>query len=198
MVMLFDAAFNRGGPPPGAVLSNPDPNTYVVDFSDEGGDGHYEVRVIDTEHLEGQLGYSSQGCTMAIPFTVTGESATGIIPAAGEWEWTVGEPASDGCQAGIAETLVTAMSTLEPFRLSGDEFSLDILLQAASREFLSLPNGVYSNPDPNTYMVEYGGGSTANRYTVRVVDTDHIEGQFDHTFEGCSVTIPFEVTRIGD
>jgi hypothetical protein len=71
MVMLFDAAFNRGGPPPGAVLSNPDPNTYVVDFSDEGGDGRYEVRVIDSERIEGELGYTSQGCTMAIPFEVT-------------------------------------------------------------------------------------------------------------------------------
>jgi hypothetical protein len=90
------------------------------------------------------------------------------------------------------------MATLEPFRLPGDDFSLEILLEAASGGFLSLPNGVFSNPDPNTYVVEYGGGSTTNRYMVRVVATDYIEGQFDHTFEGCSVTIPFEVTRIGD
>jgi hypothetical protein len=128
-----------------------------------------------------------------------GGNTTGvnILLTAGEWTWTTGESSSEGCEPGIAETLVTAMATLEPFQLPGDEFSLEILLEAASRSFFSVPNAIFSNPDPNTYVVEYGGGSTNNRYTVRVVDTGHIEGEFDHTFEGCSVTIPFEVTLVG-
>jgi hypothetical protein len=71
--VLVTAAFGaRGGPPPGAVFSSPEPGTSAVDFSDPGGGkGHYEVRVISPTQMEGQMAMSTGGCSISFPFEVT-------------------------------------------------------------------------------------------------------------------------------
>ncbi|MBL8130385.1 MAG: hypothetical protein JNL42_00900 [Anaerolineae bacterium] len=70
LIVLVNAAF--GDPlPPSAVSSRPEPGTYIVEFTDAGGVGRHEVRVINSTSLEGTFGYTAQGCAIQVPFTVT-------------------------------------------------------------------------------------------------------------------------------
>ncbi len=72
MMILGTAAFSSNqAPPPDAVNSNPEPGVYTLDFEDEGGIGHYEVRVLDATAMEGALTYTSQGCAIMLPFTAS-------------------------------------------------------------------------------------------------------------------------------
>jgi hypothetical protein len=201
MEILFEAAFNQSVSPPGAEFSNPEPNTYVLDFSAGGMNGHYEVRVIDAETIEGQLSSSGQGCTMAIPFTVTGESTAEapsgdtIVPAAGEWQWTWGMASeAAGCPAGIAAIVQNQLATVRPFSLTGDELNIEALLSNVGGNAFTATG----HPDANTYTAESMIGSEGVQYIVQVIDTTRLEGQYSYTLRGCTVTFPFEVTRVGD
>ena len=70
--ILFVSAFKSCGAPPDSVFSQPDPNTYAVDFTDSGGgQGHYEVTVVSPTQIDGVMRVSSQDCSFTIPFTVT-------------------------------------------------------------------------------------------------------------------------------
>lgn len=193
---FYEEAYGQS-PPPESVFSNPEPNTYVMDIPIPQFSWLYEARVIDSEHVEGAFSSVGSECSIVIPFEMAGESAAGIIPAAGEWEWTMGAPSEAGCAAGTAAFVASVFTPRGPFQLPGDEFSLPILFDAAFGES-DLPAGVYSNPDPNTYIAGFTDPGGSGQYTVRVVDTSSLEGLLEYTSQGCTITIPFEVTRIGD
>jgi uncharacterized protein YgiM (DUF1202 family) len=131
--------------------------------------------------------------TIAAPIEITG----GIIPTAGEWQWATGEPSEEGCPGGLADLAAIGFTTETPFQLSGDEFGVEMLFVAAFGQ-VYLPNAVFTKPDPNTYVAEFTDGAAIVRYTVRVVDADHIEAELGYSVEECAYAIPFEVTRIGE
>jgi hypothetical protein len=134
--------------------------------------------------------------TIADP--ISGAStAGGIIPAAGEWLWTTGTTSEEGCPSGSVTLLATIFTPRGPFRLPGDEFSLEILFDAAFGNS-SPPSATFSNPDPNTYVVDFTDEGGNGRYEVRVLESDRIEGQLAYTSQECSMAIAFEVTRVGD
>lgn len=71
--ILFGAAIgNTTAGLPSPVLSNPEPNTYVVKFSAAGGyEGSYTVTVVSPTEIRGQMDLSVAGCVIAMPFTIT-------------------------------------------------------------------------------------------------------------------------------
>jgi hypothetical protein len=69
--ILFRSAFGREDARPGIVLSNPELGLYVLDYSDEVNVSHFEVRVFEDNHMEGQMQSSAEGCTMILEFEVT-------------------------------------------------------------------------------------------------------------------------------
>ncbi len=133
--------------------------------------------------------------TIAAPISTSGAA---IIPAAGEWQWTSGTPSQEGCPAGAVESVVPVFTPRGPLRLPGDEFSLIILFEAAFGQSAAPPGAEFSNPEPNTYVVDFSDGGGDGHYDVRVIDTEHIEGQLEYTSQGCTMAIPFAVMRIGD
>lgn len=133
--------------------------------------------------------------TIAAPLSAGG---TAIIPAAGTWQWTTGTPSAEGCPEGLAEILATTFTPPGPIRLPGDDFSLPILMNAAFNRGNAPPGAVFSNPDPNTYVADFSDAGGDSRYQAQVINTERIEGQFRNTGDGCTVVLPFVVTRIGD
>ncbi len=206
--ILLEAALEHLPVPPGAVYSNPDPNTYVVDFTMEGGSGHHEVRIIDSDHIEGVLTYTpGDGCLSAIefPFEVVraGASAAGLLPAngitpaAGEWQ-VVWEPPSLTCDSGGVSTTIN-IAEYESFQLSGDPFSAAMLYTSMSGyDVLSLADS--SRPEPNTYMFDYSNDDSGSslHFDVRVIDSDHMEGHYEETLYDCAFPFSFVATRVGD
>ncbi len=70
--ILMTTAFPMGGSPPSnAISTEPEPGHYIFEFNDGSGDARYEVRVISPDQIQGEMGYSSQGCAITIPFEVT-------------------------------------------------------------------------------------------------------------------------------
>ncbi len=197
--ILLGAAFGPSSAPPGAEFSSPEPNTYVVDFSDGGGDGHYEVRVIDAEHIEGQLEYTSQGCSMAIPFTVTGQGAAGIVPAPGQWAATW-DPPSITCDidSDQLETLTWDMSYYASFQLPADEFSAAVLYGAIFGFDLSGVTLNTTSPESNTHVLTFSHTIGDVFFEVHVTDNEHMEGNYELTKENCLFAFSFEMTRVGD
>jgi hypothetical protein len=133
--------------------------------------------------------------TIAAPISVS--LSNGGILAAGEWLWATGTASAEGCPGGMAE-FFTAMATPPgTFQRGGDDFDLVILFMAA---FGDPPTGnaVFSSPEPGTYVGEYTDSGGNGRYTVTVVHTTHLLGEMYDITQGCSVTLPFEVTRVGD
>lgn len=135
--------------------------------------------------------------TIAAPLSAGG---TAIIPAAGEWQWTTGTPSAEGCPDGTAELVAPGFTPSGPFRLPGDDFSLLILVSAAfgPSQSSAPPGAVFSNPDPNTYVADFSDGGGEGHYEAQVINLERIEGQFQYTSQGCTIVIPFVVTRIGD
>jgi hypothetical protein len=136
--------------------------------------------------------------TITIAAPISGNTTAGVIPAAGEWQWTNGTPSQEGCPPGVVEMVVPTFTPRGPFRLPGDEFNLLILFGAAFGQSDPPPNAAFSNPDSNTYIVDFSDGGGDGHYEVRVIDTEHIQGQLGYSSQGCSMAIPFEVTRVGD
>jgi hypothetical protein len=128
--------------------------------------------------------------------TLTGDS---IIPAEGEWQWTNGTPSQEGeCPPGAVNFVVPAFTPRGPFQLPGDEFDLLILFNAAFSASGPPPGAEFSNPDPNTYVVDFSDGGMDGHYEVTIIDSEHIEGQLGASMQGCNMAIPFTVTRVGD
>jgi hypothetical protein len=119
-----------------------------------------------------------------------------IIPAAGQWQWTW-PVESMGCAAnGITVTMLPQA----PFQLPGDSFSLEMLLGFVDIFDTTQPGTLtYSQPDPNTYRLDYAFDADHTTYIeVHVIDGDHMEGRKEWTLPGCVYSFAFEVTRIGD
>ena len=108
---------------------------------------------------------------------------------------------ADEEKAELVEIVVNgSTSTGEPFTLPGDTFSLDILFGGAlGQQTSGLPNPVLSNPDPNTYLVDFtADGGYVGSYTVTVVSTEEIQGAMNLSVSGCTINMPFTVNRTGD
>ncbi|MBK8022580.1 MAG: hypothetical protein IPK19_14395 [Chloroflexi bacterium] len=142
--------------------------------------------------------------TRLLPQTITiapplgGSTATvGAIPAAGEYLWVNGQPSAEGCPAGALNFVVPALTPAGPFRLSGEEFDVFVLVVAAFGE-PPPPSAVGSSPEPGTYVVEFTDAGGLGRYEVQVIDSNTLEGMLGYTLQGCAMQIPFSVTRVGD
>jgi hypothetical protein len=137
--------------------------------------------------------------TIAAPISAEGTAeppSSGSILTAGEWTWTPGTPSAEGCPAGTAEVVVANFTVPGPFQFPGGEFSWEVFFDAAVGQ-ATPPGSVFSNPEPNTYVWEIPPGATWH-FEARVIDSEHIEVQFQSAAEGCSMVIPFEMTRTGD
>jgi len=139
---------------------------------------------------------------LELPITLEGTpeatvEAGGLVPAAGTWTWVNGVATESGCPAGMG-TLMSARFTPAPFALSGGEFSIEILMTTAFPGGGSPPpNALSTQPEPGYYVFEFNDGSGDARYEVRVISPDRLEGAMGYSSQGCTISIPFEVTRAG-
>lgn len=134
--------------------------------------------------------------TIAAP--ISESTSPGVLPAAGEWQLaTTGEPTAENCQAAIVPFTVSTFTPSATFQFPEGEFNWDIFFETLFGASLP-PSPVFSTPEPATYVVEQSGEFATWHYTVRVVDSEHMEGQFDYTQLACSIVIPFELTRVGE
>jgi len=120
-------------------------------------------------------------------------SGGSIMLTGGEWVWTAGTPSGEGCPAGALDFTVANFTPAGPFQLPGGEFNWEIFSNAAYGQPLA-PTAVFSNPEPNTYIMEIPIGSASWHYELRIVDSEYIEGFFESVSEGCTILIPFEIT----
>jgi hypothetical protein len=89
--------------------------------------------------------------------------------------------------------------TPAPFTLSGGKFNLEILMTTAFPTGGDPPPGsVSSEPEPGYYVFEFSDPTAGTgHYEARVISPDRLEGQLNVAIEGCSISIPFVVTRTG-
>jgi hypothetical protein len=193
-----------GQPPPSeGVFSNPEPNTYVIDLPTPGFTWHYEVRVIDSTHLEGAFSSSGSGCSIVIPFVMTGEgAASAIVPAAGEWQaaWV---PPSISCEIAseaLTGTLTWDMSFYDSFRLPEDPFSPALLYSAVLGFDLTGKDVSISSPAANTSVmnVDLSDSVGGIHFEVQVIDSEHMTGSYELTKANCVFAFTFDMTRVGD
>jgi quercetin dioxygenase-like cupin family protein len=128
----------------------------------------------------------------------TVEAGSGLVPAAGTWTWVNGAVSESGCPAGTGAFMATVF-TPAPFTLSGGKFNLEILMTTAFPTGGDPPPGsVSSEPEPGYYVFEFSDPTAGTgHYEARVISPDRLEGQLNVAIEGCSISIPFVVTRTG-
>lgn len=134
-----------------------------------------------------------------IPLPEATAEAGGLLPQGGQWAWTMGAPVEAGCVAGMGALMAQRFTPAGPFALPDGEFDLTILFLAAYRTNEAAPPGAeFSQPEAGLYVVEFSDGVGNARYEVRVISSVQLEGSMSYAAQGCEVTLPFEVNRIGD
>ncbi len=66
---IFDSSGNKV--PAGAVVTNPQPNQYIMELSEQGSTLHYEFNVVGTEEIQGKMSVGAEGCEMNFDFSMT-------------------------------------------------------------------------------------------------------------------------------
>jgi hypothetical protein len=57
--------------PANAVISNPEPNQYIIDLSEQGTTMRYELNVVATDEISGAMVLSAEGCDMNFAVSMT-------------------------------------------------------------------------------------------------------------------------------
>jgi quercetin dioxygenase-like cupin family protein len=128
----------------------------------------------------------------------TSDASGAIIPVAGQWHWVTGETTSSGCESELVGIIVSGSAPSVDFPLPGDAFDLEIFFNSAMGNVYGLPSPVFSNIDPNTYVVSFSAeGGYEGSYTVTVLSPTEIHGQMDLSVAGCVIAMPFTVTPAG-
>lgn len=124
--------------------------------------------------------------------------AGGLLPLGGQWAWTMGAPVEAGCVAGMGALMAQRFTPPGPFTLPDGEFDLIILFTAAYRTGGPPPGAEFSQPEPGVYAVDFFDGGGNGHYEVRVISPVQLQGSMGYVTEGCEISLPFEVNRIGD
>ncbi len=66
---IFDSSGNKV--PAGAVVTNPQPNLYIMELSEQGSTLHYEFNLVGSELIQGQMSIDAEGCEMNFDFSMT-------------------------------------------------------------------------------------------------------------------------------
>lgn len=129
----------------------------------------------------------------------TNEASSGAtLPTGGEWVWVTGTPSSGGCPAGTAEFTASQFTPTAPFTLPGDAFGIEVFFTSAfSGAGGAPPNAVFSQPDANTYHMEFDDGMGGyGVFELHVISAALIEGSINVSSQDCSITIPFTATLV--
>jgi hypothetical protein len=131
--------------------------------------------------------------TIATPISAGSTAGNIILLTAGEWTWTPGTPSAEGCPTGVIEFVVADLTPAGTFQLPGGEFSWETFYDSAYGESAP-PESIFSNPEPNTYVVDIPIPQFSWHYEAHVIDSEHIEGAFSSVASECSIVVPFEMT----
>ncbi len=66
---IFDSSGNKV--PASAVVTNPQPNQYIMELSEQGSTLHYEFNVVSPELIQGKMNIDAEGCEMNFDFSMT-------------------------------------------------------------------------------------------------------------------------------
>ncbi len=65
---IIDSSGNKV--PAGAVVTNPQPNQYILEMTEQGSTLHYEFNVVATEQIQGKFDIDAEGCVMNFDFSM--------------------------------------------------------------------------------------------------------------------------------
>lgn len=123
-------------------------------------------------------------------------SAT-IQPNPGAWFHTPGTPTLAGCLPELGTTLVNAIQQQgsTDVNMPAGPFSMENMYVTSGAEIP--PGATFGKSDTNTYTMDtaYEGGTM--HWVVQVISPTLIQGHWDMTFEGCSVSVPFDLKPVG-
>ena len=57
--------------PASAVVTNPEPNQYVIEISEQGTVVHYELNVVEAGQIDGTMTMNAEGCSMNFTVSMT-------------------------------------------------------------------------------------------------------------------------------